>query len=139
MAQIRVEQKRSGLGWLWAIIALLAAAALVWFLVASGRTTIGSEGSTPGDTLRTGDTTRTSRVAPAESRAPLGIAHSDLIAQVSDGVSAYERLVAAAAGYLAEDGRTGAKYLDSATTRLTEAADLLRGVSAGLAELRGSQ
>jgi hypothetical protein len=66
MAQIRVEQKRSGLGWLWAIIALLAAAALVWFLVASGRTTIGSEGSTPGDTLRTGDTTRTSRVAPAE-------------------------------------------------------------------------
>jgi hypothetical protein len=87
---------------------------------------------------RTAAVERALRVAPAESRSPLGVAHSDLIAQVSDGVTAYERLVAAAAGYLAEDGRTGAKYLDSATTRLTEAADMLRGVSAGLAELRGS-
>jgi hypothetical protein len=81
---------------------------------------------------------RTMRVAPADSRDLLGAAHADLMTQLSEGVTAYERLVAAAAGYLAEDGRTGAKYLDSATTRLTEAADLLRGVSAGLAELRGT-
>lgn len=86
---------------------------------------------------RTATVERTMRVAPAESRDLLGTAHTDLMGQLSEGVTAYERLVAAAAGYLAEDGRTGAKYLDSATTRLTEAADLLRGVSAGLAELRG--
>jgi hypothetical protein len=76
------------------------------------------------------------RIAPAESRESLGAAHSDLLGQLSDGVTAYEGLVAAAAGYLAEDGRSGAKYLESATARLTDAADLLRGVSAGLAELR---
>jgi hypothetical protein len=81
---------------------------------------------------------RATRMAPADSRDLLGSAHADLMGQISEGVTAYERLVAAAAGYLAEDGRTGAKYLDSSTTRLTEAADLLRGVSAGLAELRGT-
>jgi len=81
---------------------------------------------------------RAQRLAPADSRGPLKAAHTDLMAQLVDGVTAYERLVAAAAGYLAEDGRTGAGYLDSATARLTEAADLLRGISAGLAELRGT-
>jgi hypothetical protein len=81
---------------------------------------------------------RALRVAPPESHPPLRVAHEELLGQLSDGIAAYERLVAAAAGYLAEDGRTGAKYLDPATTRLTEAADLLRGVAAGLAELRGT-
>jgi hypothetical protein len=65
MAQIRVEQKRSGLGWLWAILALIAAAALVWYLMASGRTTVESGGTVPADSLRTGDTTRTSLVWPS--------------------------------------------------------------------------
>lgn len=78
------------------------------------------------------------RIAPPDSHEPLRMAHQDLMEQLTSGVTAYERLVAAAAGYLAEDGRTGAKYLDSATTRLTEAADMLRGVAAGLAELRGT-
>ena len=45
--------------------------------------------------------------------------------------------MAAAAGYIAEDGRMGAKFLDPASARLTEAADLLRGYSSGLAELPG--
>lgn len=49
-------------------------------------------------------------------------------------MAAYERLVAAAAGYVAEDGRTTGQH--PATGRLTEATDLLRGVAAGLAELR---
>jgi ABC-type polysaccharide/polyol phosphate export permease len=32
MAQIRIEQRRSGLGWLWLIIALIIIAVIVWFL-----------------------------------------------------------------------------------------------------------
>jgi hypothetical protein len=87
---------------------------------------------------RTASVERALRLAPAESREPLGAAHADLMGQLSAGVTAYEQLVAAAAGYLAEDGRVGAKYLDAATSRLTDAADMLRGVSAGLAGLRGS-
>jgi len=80
---------------------------------------------------------RTLQVAPADSRPALNTAHTELMGQISEGVEAYERLVAAAAGYIAEDGRMGAKFLDPAAARLTEAADLLRGYSTGLAELRG--
>ena len=32
MAQIRIEQRRSGLGWLWLAIALIILAVVVWFL-----------------------------------------------------------------------------------------------------------
>lgn len=80
---------------------------------------------------------RTMQVAPADSRSALTAAHTELMGQFGEGVEAYERLVAAAAGYIAEDGRMGAKFLDPAAARLTEAADLLRGYSTGLAELRG--
>ncbi|MDW5323894.1 phage shock envelope stress response protein PspM [Plantactinospora sp. KLBMP9567] len=77
---------------------------------------------------------RAVRVAPAETRAELDAAHRHLTAQLDSGVSAYERLVAAAARFVAEDGR---EYDDnSSVTRLTEATDLLRGVAGGLAELR---
>jgi hypothetical protein len=79
---------------------------------------------------------RALRISPADARPTLQDALDDLVGQLSDGVDAFERLVAAAAGYVAEDGRLGAKYLDPATTRLTEATDLLRGIAAGLAELR---
>jgi hypothetical protein len=77
---------------------------------------------------------RALRVAPADARAELDRAHRELVRQLDDGVSAYERLVAAAAGYLAEDGRMTGPH--PAIARLTEATDLLRGVAAGLAELR---
>jgi hypothetical protein len=77
---------------------------------------------------------RAMRLAPADARADLDRAHRELVRQLDDGVGAYERLVAAAAGYLAEDGRTSAEH--PAIGRLTEATDLLRGVAAGLAELR---
>jgi hypothetical protein len=77
---------------------------------------------------------RALRVAPADARAALDRAHRELVRQLDDGVSAYERLVAAAAGYLAEDGRMTGPH--PAIARLTEATDLLRGVAAGLAELR---
>lgn len=85
---------------------------------------------------RGADVERALRISPAESRPSLQAALDDLVSQLADGVNAFERLVAAAAGYVAEDGRLGAKYLDTATARLTEATDLLRGIAAGLAELR---
>lgn len=71
-----------------------------------------------------------------DSHRGLSAAHVDLMGQITEGVTAYERLVAAGASFIAEDGRMGAKFLDPAAARLTEAADLLRGVSAGLADLR---
>ena len=77
---------------------------------------------------------RALRFAPDDARAELDTAHRTLLAQLDGGVSAYERLVAAAAGYVAEDGRDGDEH--SAVSRLTEATDLLRGVAVGLAELR---
>jgi hypothetical protein len=80
---------------------------------------------------------RTMQVAPPDSKPALSAAQTELMGQLKDGVEAYERLVAAAAGYIAEDGRMGAKFLDPAAARLTEAADLLRGYSTGLSELRG--
>lgn len=72
----------------------------------------------------------------ADSHAGLAAAHKDLMGQIAEGVTAYERLAAAGASFVAEDGRMDAKLTDPAATRLTEAADLLRGVSAGLADLR---
>jgi hypothetical protein len=73
-------------------------------------------------------------VAPADARPGLEAAHRALADQLEDGVAAYERLVAAAAGYVAEDGRTAIEQ--PTTGRLTEATDTLRGVAEGLAELR---
>jgi hypothetical protein len=77
---------------------------------------------------------RAQRFAPEDARPPLREAHDALLAQLNSGVAAYERLVAAAAGYLAEDGRVIVDH--SATARLAEAADMLRHVADGLAELR---
>jgi hypothetical protein len=64
----------------------------------------------------------------------LARAHGELVTQLEDGVAAYEQLVAAAAGYVAEDGRTAPG--NAAAGRLREASDLLRGIAAGLSELR---
>ncbi|PWR05282.1 hypothetical protein DKT68_27765, partial [Micromonospora acroterricola] len=77
---------------------------------------------------------RALRLAPAEARGPLAEAHAGLTAQLESGVAAYERLVVAAAGYLAEDARPEAAH--PAAARLTEATDLLHGVASALAELR---
>jgi hypothetical protein len=74
---------------------------------------------------------RAVRLAPDET---LLASHTALVAQLDDGVTAYERLVAAAAGYVAEDGRPATEYI--AISRLREATDLLRGIAAGLSELR---
>ncbi|MEV1286968.1 hypothetical protein [Micromonospora sp. NPDC049679] len=75
------------------------------------------------------------RFAPVDARPDLERAHRTLVDQLDGGVTAYERLVAAAASYIAEDGRSASEH--PAVSRLTEASDLLHGVAAGLAELRG--
>lgn len=77
---------------------------------------------------------RALRLAPEDARPGLDTAHRTLLTELDSGVSAYERLVAAAAGYVAEDGRQGQGQ--GAVSRLTEATELLRGVAAGIAELR---
>ncbi|WBB70335.1 hypothetical protein [Micromonospora sp. WMMD812] len=77
---------------------------------------------------------RALRLAPVDARPPLADAHRVLAEQLEGGVAAYERLVVAAAGYVAEDARPDAAH--PAASRLTEATDLLHGVAAALAELR---
>jgi hypothetical protein len=57
-----------------------------------------------------------------------------LMAELATGVEAYERLVAAAAGYVAEDGRTALH--GPAVNRLAEATDMLRAFARGLSEVR---
>jgi len=78
---------------------------------------------------------RALRLAPAESRPALAEAHRALTRQLELGVAAYERLVVAAAGYVAGDAHPDAEH--PAAARLTEATDLLHGVAAALTELRG--
>jgi hypothetical protein len=81
---------------------------------------------------RTAAVHRAARLAPADTR--LAAAHDALVAQFTEGVDAYEQLVAAAAGCVAEDGRTNADA--TALGRLREATDLLRGMADGFAEFR---
>jgi hypothetical protein len=63
MAEIRVEPKRSGLGWLWAIIILALIAAGVWYFMTTSRA---APATTPADS------TRTSLVIPAAARVGQG-------------------------------------------------------------------
>jgi hypothetical protein len=79
---------------------------------------------------------RAVQLAPPDQQPGLADAHRTLAEQFDTGVTAYERLVAAAAGYVAEDGRAPTDQ-HPAVTRLVEAADLMRGVADGLSELRG--
>ncbi len=71
---------------------------------------------------------------PGESRSALAEAHGALMTELTSGVQAYEHLVAAAAGYVAEDGRT--TLHSPAVNRLAEATDMLRGFARGLSEVR---
>jgi hypothetical protein len=57
-----------------------------------------------------------------------------LISQFEQGVQAYEDLVGAAVACAVEEGRANPDH--QSLSRLTEAADLLRGVAQGFAELR---
>lgn len=39
MAEIRIERKGRGLGWLWLLLALVVVAVLAWYFLYPGRTT----------------------------------------------------------------------------------------------------
>jgi hypothetical protein len=75
-------------------------------------------------------------ISPPDQRAGLATAHESLARQFTEGVSAYERLVAAAAGWVAEDGQPVADERHPSFFRLVEATDRLRGLADGLSELR---
>jgi hypothetical protein len=79
------------------------------------------------------DVERGLAAAPPDAQQPLRQARDVLVAQLGEGVDAYERLVAAAAECVAE----GARAVDnSAVHRLTEATERLVGLASGLGELR---
>lgn len=78
------------------------------------------------------------RAAPAEAQAPLQELRTDHLTRLEQGVIAYEQFVVAAAGYLSESARLGDPP-GPAVTGLTDATERLRGVTAGLAELRGRE
>lgn len=48
MAQIRVEQKRSGLTWLWAALIVIVLAIIAWWLLSHNRTS--NQPGTPAPT-----------------------------------------------------------------------------------------
>jgi hypothetical protein len=62
----------------------------------------------------------------------LRTAHAELLGHFTTGVEAYEGMVAAAAGYVANDGRI---VDQGAVQRLTEATVMLRSTAEGLAEM----
>jgi hypothetical protein len=66
-------------------------------------------------------------------KSQLETAHGELVEHLTEGVAAYEGLVAAAASYVAADARVLDPF---AMSQLTEASDRLRGVAEGLAEFR---
>lgn len=51
MAEIKVEPKRGGLGWLWAIIILAIIAAALWYFFNNSRAVPAT--ASPADTTRT--------------------------------------------------------------------------------------
>ena len=50
MAEIKVEPKRGGLGWLWAIIVLALIGAAVWYFMNNSRAV---PATSPADSVRT--------------------------------------------------------------------------------------
>jgi hypothetical protein len=83
----------------------------------------------------------TFKVVPPESAGPLAEARDGLVVRLDEGVTAYERLVGAAAecvaAQTATDASDGTHML--AIRRLEEAAETLSGLAAGLTELREQQ
>ncbi|HJR64085.1 MAG TPA: hypothetical protein VJ803_10300 [Gemmatimonadaceae bacterium] len=48
MAEIKVQERRGGLGWLWALIALVVIALILWYLLGSDREATGPAADTIG-------------------------------------------------------------------------------------------
>jgi hypothetical protein len=51
MAEIRIERKGRGLGWLWLLLALIICAALAWYFLSSGRSASPAAAPTTTGTL----------------------------------------------------------------------------------------
>ena len=66
MAEIKVEPKRGGLGWLWAIIVLALIGAAVWYFMNNSRAV---PATSPADSVRTSQSTgiNTAPAHPAEA------------------------------------------------------------------------
>jgi hypothetical protein len=77
------------------------------------------------------------RLAPPDAQPHLRAVRDAQVAQLEQGVAAYEQFVVAAAGWLAESERLGRP--DPGLAGLTDATDRLRGVTQGLAELRAAE
>ena len=75
-------------------------------------------------------------LSPPDQRPVLEQSHASLADQFVEGVEAYERLVAAAAGYVAEDGHPMTDGKHPAFSSLIDATDRLRGLAEGLSELK---
>ena len=75
-------------------------------------------------------------LSPPDQRPTLEQSHASLAEQFVEGVEAYERLVAAAASYVAEDGHPVADMKHPAFSSLIDATDRLRGLAEGLSELK---
>jgi hypothetical protein len=75
MAEIKVEPKRGGLGWLWAIILLVVAGVLVWYFM--------TQRAAPTTTVPA-DSTRTSTIELPMHRAALAVSH---ISQAAEATS----------------------------------------------------
>ena len=75
-------------------------------------------------------------LSPPDQRAVIEESHASLADQFVEGVTAYERLVAAAASYVAEDGHPVADGRHPAFASLVDATDRLRGIAEGLSELK---
>jgi hypothetical protein len=52
MAEIKVQERRGGLGWLWALIALVVIALILWYLLGSDREATGPAVDTIGMELQ---------------------------------------------------------------------------------------
>ena len=71
-----------------------------------------------------------------DRRTALEESHASLAEQFTEGVTAFEQLVAAAASYVAEDGHPLTDGMHPALSGLIDATDRLRGLAEGLAELK---
>jgi len=82
MAEIKVEPKRSGLGWLWAIIILALIAAAVWYFTQANRAT---PVTTPADSTRTSAIDRTMIDRATIDRAVVG--HQPTVITIMEGAT----------------------------------------------------
>jgi cytoskeletal protein RodZ len=66
MAEIKVEPKRGGLGWLWAIVVLALIGAAVWYFM---NNTQAAPATSPADSVRTSRSTVIDAPSPTMAEA----------------------------------------------------------------------